>query len=125
MNNIEIKQILKKQAASFNEDVQKKLRYLRGEDVFVSDFYHYDFSALAEDELLSAFLHSSDSKSVFSEVDSRSIGTHDQDAYSVKKQETSLLKREDDYLRRKKQIASRIAALRGTSLPGEYLRKHF
>ena len=131
MNRQELKQTLKNQALSFDVDVQKKLLYLQGDNVSSEDEEIPSYVP-AEDDFLEAFVDEPDSpvsslKSANSYFQSfeynnlREKALHnqyvtDEDDYPQATRQKS------EYQDRKRSFAERIAALRGVSLPGDYLR---
>ena len=124
MNDNKLKQILKQQVASFDEDIDKKMAFLKSGAFFNYNFYQYDFLHRDTDKLFSAFTGDQDDEedesfnqdeTLFLSEQENSLNDHDRN------QNINDYGSETDYQQRKKAIIARIAALRGTSLPGEYL----
>lgn len=132
MNRDELKQTLAQQAASMEEDVFKKLHYLMSDDVF-SDNGNADYIDDA-DALQYAFQEQLASDMDFEPTNDIDILPGDYDYTASQNvsdtQSVTITAPTDENLTdiiedRKQNVAAKIAALRGISLPGDYLKKKF
>ena len=103
MNRVELKQILKQQAATFEDDIKKKMIALQNDDFLSYDYYNYPT------------LNKKESEDVF-EPD---LSLYTQPQFDDEEDDNDSNPEEE----RRRRIAERIAAIKGKSLPGEYLRK--
>ena len=122
MDREELKQTLYDQFEPLEVAVQKKLEYLQGDDVFSIDNYaEYSDGALSEDDSLtnafnttispqSAPMYQNQVQETMREIQSTS-----QPRYAAE-QPTA-----DSIASHKQNIAAKIAALRGISMPGDYI----
>lgn len=122
MDDYKLKQILKQQADSFDEDIDRKMDYLQSDAFFDHNFYQYDFLNQTNDEITLAF-EDSQGNDMVDAFSSQSEDDHFWDERKPVKRD-SHFEQEPDYRDREQSIAERIASLRGTSLPGGYLRNY-
>lgn len=110
MDKNELKQILHEQFEPLEKAVQKKLDYLQSDSVFALDSgdLETDEKPTTDTSLEDAFSYFAAPKPV--------------SAYEVPKVVDSNVTRDMSNIRERKQnIAARIAAMRGISMPGDYL----
>lgn len=121
MDNTEIKRILREQAEPLDRAVSKKLAYLQSDEVF-TDGIDEEQIPQNDDSLLSAFLMTSQPASVpqYKHQEIKEVVNNAQPNYRPRyiEQEPTSQSIEDH----QQNIAAKIAALRGISMPGDYLR---
>lgn len=120
MNKEILKKILKEQWEPLDTAVEKKLNYLQSDDVFDSS---HDNDAGYDDSLLAAFGEN---------VKPTAIGDYNQ-IYTKEQYEEVRNTAQPKYVdqppsqysidEHKRNISARIAALRGLSMPGDYIAK--
>lgn len=123
MHREELKQTLVNQFEPMNDAVQKKLAYLQSEDIFTDymDDYSSQYSGMDNLSVEDAFETFAGARShPAEEVKPRALN-------DVSYKPTSTLKVEqatpETIQSHKQNIAAKIAALRGISVPGDYLDK--
>ena len=120
MDKSEIKKLLKEQVEPMDLAVGKKLAYLQSDEVFTDTIEHV---SLGDDSLMNAFSSESKPTSIptYSQPKAQEFYTEVKSAITPKyaEQEPSSSSIEE----RKQNIAAKIAALRGISMPGDYLHK--
>lgn len=119
MDRNELKRILKEQAEPMDAAVMKKLTYLQSDEVFTDVFVDEEND---DDSLFNAFVGTVKptvpvyQQPTVSEVGVREKGVAPGDLVAEKATAQSIVEH-------KQNIAAKIAALRGISLPGDYLHK--
>lgn len=120
MDKAEIKQLLKEQVEPLSQAVAKKLAYLQSDDVFTETIEHV---SLNDDSLMNAFSETSSPTEIpaYTQPKAQEFYTDSQNLTQPKyvvREPT-----QDSIEEHTKSIAAKIAALRGISMPGDYLRK--
>ncbi|MBR1600488.1 MAG: hypothetical protein IJ677_02795 [Alphaproteobacteria bacterium] len=119
MNKSEVKRLLKEQAEPMKEAIRRKLEYLQSDDVFTEKGEN---AAKDDNSLMEAF----------SEVELNVVPSYTQpsarelyqlDQTTPQPQYASQPPTPQSIDEHKQNIAAKIAALRGISMPGDYLRK--
>lgn len=110
MDKDELKQILREQFEPFEKAVQKKLEYLQSDNVFAdmaSDYYSN--APVTDSSLEDAFDYFSEAKPIpaYREPQENIDSAEPRNMASISE--------------RKQNIAARIAAMRGISMPGDYI----
>jgi len=123
MDRQSIKNILKEQTEPMSQAVAKKLAYLQSDDVFTSDVER-GMQAKEDDSLLAAFGET---------IQPANVPTYKQPSLENKPANATITTPQPRYVSQspteqtiaehKQNIAARIAALRGISSPGDYLRR--
>ncbi len=121
MDNTEIKRILREQVEPLDRAVSKKLAYLQSDEVFTDDMAEEQIPQ-NDDSLLSAFSMTSQPAPVpqYKHPEIKEVVNNTQTNYRpryIEKEPTS--QSIEDH---QQNIAAKIAALRGISMPGDYLR---
>lgn len=118
-----IKNTLKEQAEPMSQAVAKKLAYLQSDDVFVEEGNEIS-TPREDDSLLAAFSETVQPANIptynqptAEELNKTSVSTATQPRY------VSQAPTEQSISNHKQNLAARIAALRGISSPGDYLRR--
>ena len=120
MDRAEIKQLLKDQAEPLSQAVAKKLAYLQSDDVFTDT---EEPTSLNDDSLMNAFAETTAPTEIpaYTQPKAREFYI---DPQTVAKPKYADSEPSDRSMEEHQQnIAAKIAALRGISLPGDYLRK--
>jgi len=116
MTRNEVKQLLQEQILSFDEAVKQKMAYLQSDDVFAIDENIYDTNNKEQDNSLeNAFNSQMVQPLKYNQPKSENDKTNNFVPQSINHSYTV-----EEY---RKNIAAKIAALRGLSLPGDYMRK--
>ncbi len=123
MDRNELKQTLHEQFTPMDEAVQKKLDYLQSDDVFTDNPYAQeedtsDEIGLEDDSLMSAFGATVNSAAPRAPQQTQMSGYHPQPAAASPQQQTAQPSASGS-----QSMAARIAALRGISMPGDYIKR--
>lgn len=119
MDKPEIKKLLREQVIPMSEAVANKLAYLQSDDVFTDTSQ----TTQNDDSLLNAFMESGQPVSVPAynqpnvEEFYQNLQSTPQPTYSERTPTQETIERH------KQNIAAKIAALRGMSMPGDYLHQ--
>lgn len=127
MADSRLKELMKEQIATISEDVQKKLEYLRSGELFKYNYYKIDIYRQKlqfgqDNDLLNAFVGGSPAVSKQNDEDSFANAFAQnctQNTTSPQQPISNMTMQE-----RIKRLNSKLSALRGVSMPGDYLRKH-
>lgn len=123
MNREELKRVLAEQFEPMNDAVQKKLAYLQSDDVF-TDYDENEYAQYSSAENMSvedAFSTLMDNQSGYQEAETpRALNNGTYKPVASINVETATM---ENIKAHKQNIAAKIAALRGISLPGDYLDK--
>ena len=127
MANSKLKELLKDQVATISEDIQKKIDYLKNGKMFSYSYYKIDvyrqkLSFGGNDALLNAFIGGSGVGESINKDDFANafMGTNSQNNnVSQSSQSTSEMTAKE----RVNRLNAKLAALRGVSMPGDYLYK--
>ncbi len=125
MDKTELKQTLITQFVPLDEAAQKKLNYLQSEDVFTDNQYVLQEDTNEEignkdDSLMNAFVATANSAAPRAPQQPQISEYHYQPAAASPQQQTHQPSANASGSR---SIAARIAALRGISMPGDYLKR--
>lgn len=121
MDRNELKNTLHEQFAPMDEAVQKKLEYLQSDDVFTDNPYMQDDGGddLGGDSLMSAFGATGNSAAPKIEKQPPIAGYTPSPAAAAPQQPAA----QSPTASSSQSMAARIAALRGISMPGDYLKR--
>lgn len=117
MDNNVLKQTLREQAEPLDAAVQKKLEYLQSDDVFSLD-NAYQQPEMSVEEAFQTFASAQPQQP---EIRPQKLNTVDPQQQAVPSPFGQVS--QDTMNAHKQNIAARIAALRGISLPGDYAMK--
>ncbi|MBQ7632525.1 MAG: hypothetical protein IJS88_00220 [Alphaproteobacteria bacterium] len=125
MDKTELKQTLITQFIPLDEAAQKKLDYLQSDDVFTDNQYVLEEDTNKEignkdDSLMNAFAATVNSVAPHTQHQPQISEYHPQPATSSSQQQTN---QPSATASDSRSIAARIAALRGISMPGDYLKR--
>lgn len=120
MDKSEIKRLLKEQVEPLNDAVKKKLEYLQSDDVFMEDGA---IVMQGDNSLMDAFSESMPSVKAPAYVQPSVREVYQASQTTPEPQYISQPPTSQSINEHKQNIAARIAALRGMSMPGDYLRK--
>ena len=116
MNRSEIKQILQEQSGTFDEAVKQKMVYLQSDDVFTIDENIYEAANNEQDNSLEdAFNSNTTQPPKYNRPEPENVASGNFVPQSINRSYTV-----EEY---RQNIAAKIAALRGLSLPGDYMRR--
>ena len=120
MDKAEIKQLLKEQIEPMSQAVARKLAYLQSDDVFTDTT---EPVSLNDDSLMNAFSETSSPNVVppYTQPKAQEFYTDPQSVITPKYADAT--PSPNSIEEHKQNIAAKIAALRGISMPGDYLRK--
>lgn len=122
MDREELKQTLHDQFEPFDLAVQKKLEYLQSDDVFGADTYgEYNNGALSEDDSLTNAFNATISPQSAPVYQNQVQETMRQIQSTSQPRYTAEAPTADSIASHKQNIAAKIAALRGISMPGDYI----
>lgn len=116
MDRAELKNTLQKQSEPLDAAVQKKLVYLQSDDVFEMDA-QAGYDAGFDDSLENAFAQTMKPQPI---MDYSEPSTEETDRMAQYPDSKPKLENVSEHTQN---MAARIAALRGISLPGDYIRK--
>lgn len=121
MDKAEIKRLLREQTEPLSQAVAKKLAYLQSDDVF-TDTADAPVS-LNDESLMNAFSETASPTVVpsYTQPKAQEFYTDPQSVITPKYADAT--PSPDRIEEHKQNIAAKIAALRGISMPGDYLRK--
>lgn len=115
MDKVELKKILHEQFAPMAEAVKRKLEYLQSEDVFTDNpYYPFENDSEGDSELLSAFGGTTNVQPISPAPSPAPAGAPRTLSVSPAGQSGAAPAQPQN-------MAARIAALRGISMPGDYL----
>ena len=123
MDKAELKRTLHEQFVPFDMAVQNKLEYLQSDDVFnVNDYAAYNDNSAGDDSLENAFgsMYVAPTPPVYqapAPEEVKRMQEAPQPTYAGNSAPT-----QSSISEHKQNIAAKIAALRGISMPGDYLR---
>lgn len=120
MDKPEIKRLLREQAEPMKQAVERKLAYLQSDDVFTESEVH---TPQDDDSLWEAFSGTAEKKPVptYSQPNPREFYQNMQS--SAQPKYVGNAPSHENIEEHKQNIAAKIAALRGISMPGDYLRQ--
>lgn len=120
MDRNELKRTLHEQFAPMDEAVQKKLDYLQSDDVFMDNPYVQDDdeSEIGDDSLMSAFGATGNSQPTQTFTQPPIAGYTPQPTTAPRQPAGQAPAASGS-----QSMAARIAALRGISMPGDYLKR--
>ena len=121
MDRNELKQTLREQFAPMDEAVQKKLDYLQSDDVFTDNPYMQDDGGdeLGDDSLMSAFGATGNSAAP-QVIQQPPIAGYTPSPAAAAPQPSA---GQTPAASGSQSMAARIAALRGISMPGDYIKR--
>ena len=129
MDKQKLKELMRDQISTFSGDITKKLNYLVNSELLDYNYYKIDIyrqklNFKNDSDLLNAFIGNSDGKQINDEnVFANAFMTSNPMSHSSKPQSNKQNNSSTDVNDRIQNINSRLAALRGLSMPGDYLRK--
>ena len=129
MANQKLKELMKDQLATISGDIQKKIAYLTSGDIFNYSYYKIDvyrqkLNFKNDDALLKAFIGntyapSTEVKDSYADAFMRA----NPEGVRAASQTSQNLTEVTDVRERISKINAKLAALRGVSMPGDYLKK--
>lgn len=124
MDKAKLKQTLKEQHTPLLQSIQQKLTYLQSENVFNAGYYSAPkISSSEDDSLLNAFTSSNNNVSAIPAYQAPSPAAVQQMQQAPQPKPVSDTQNSASNSASAQNMAARIAALRGISMPGDYLRK--
>ena len=121
MDKAEIKRLLREQTEPLSQAVTKKLAYLQSDDVF-TDTANAPVS-LNDNSLMNAFSETASPTAVPAYTQPKAQDFYAGLQSATAPQYADAQPSQDSIEEHKQNIAAKIAALRGISMPGDYLRK--
>ena len=124
MDKAKLKQTMYEQFEPFEIAIQKKISYLQSDNVFSVDMYvdNDNADSMADDSLIEAFNSTVSAQSApMYQVPVQETMT--QIEKTVQPQYVAETPTADSIKAHKQNIAAKIAALRGISMPGDYLKR--
>lgn len=129
MDKQKLRELMRDQISTFNGDIIKKLNYLTNSELLDYNYYKIDIyrqklNFKNDNDLLNAFIGNSDGKQINDEnAFANAFTTSNPISNSSNHQNEEKNNGATDVNDRIKNINSRLAVLRGLSMPGDYLRK--
>ena len=129
MDKQKLRELMRDQISTFNGDIIKKLNYLTNSELLDYNYYKIDIyrqklNFKNDNDLLNAFIGNSDGKQINDEnAFANAFTTSNPISNSSNHQNEEKNNSATDVNDRIKNINSRLAVLRGLSMPGDYLRK--
>ena len=124
MDKLELKRVLHEQFVPLQQATQQKLAYLQSDEVFLDNpniLPQSKQSELSDDSLANAFMATNTPHTV-SAYSQPNIDDYNRMQAAPNPQYISEQPTQQSIQTSKQNLAARIAALRGISLPGDYLR---
>lgn len=120
MDKFELKELLKAQTEPMAQAVEKKLAYLRSDEVFTDE--EFQQNSQNDNSLLDAFSEATATPYIhqYQQPTAKEIASNARNGMFARQIENEDF--EQNIEKHNQNIAAKIAALRGISMPGDYLR---